>query len=372
MARKKTSVGVDIGSSSIRAVEVQRRGKKVKIVNAAEVDLERGAVVAGEVRDPIAVADAMSLLWSEGGFKGKSVNIGFGGPQTLVRQLDLPWEESEMFREALPLRMAAELPINPSEMTMDFYPLSIYERGTMLMQRSLIVASINAVVENAADALVDCGLRVRRADFSPFALIRAAVVLAGDDKPVPGAPAEDEERSVEVVVEMGAQIVIIAIHDQGRPLYVRIVSGGSEGVTRALAEHLKVTFEVAEALKRKMGISTVDETNMPTDPIFEGLTPQHFSVANQIVNMMAGALVQVVRESVDYFLTVSQNVSHVERVLLTGGGALIGGMPDRLASELRAPVALMQPLAAFGDSDVEKGMDPRMGLAFGLALEADK
>lgn len=372
MASRKSTVGVDIGSTSIRAVEVQRRGKKIRIVNAAEVDLERGAVVAGEVRDPIAVADAMSLLWSEGGFKGKSVNIGFGGPQTLVRQLDFPWEETEMFREALPLRMAGELPINPSEMTMDFYPLSVFERGTMLIQRSLIVASINAVVENAADALVDCGLRVRRADFSPFALIRAAVAVAGDGSPVPGAPKDDEERPVEVVVEIGAQIVIIAVHDHGRPLYVRIVSGGSEGVTRALAEHLKVTFEVAEALKRHLGISTVDETNLPTDPIFEGLTPQHFAVAAQIVNMMAGALVQVVRESVDYFLSVAQNVANVERVLLTGGGALIGGMPDRLASELRAPVALMQPLAAFGDSDLEKDMDPRMGLAFGLALEADK
>lgn len=370
MARKRTSVGVDIGSSSIRAVEIEQRGKKIRIVNAAEVDLERGAVIAGEVRDPIAVADAMSLLWSEGGFSGKVVNIGFGGPQTLVRQLDLPWETPEVFRDALPLRMAAELPINPSEMTMDFYPLNVFERGPMLVQRSLVVAAINAVVENAADALVDCGLRVRRADFSPFALIRAAVAVAGEGVPVPAAPKDDEERSVEVVVEIGGQIVIIAVHDHGRPLYVRIVSGGSEGVTRALAEHLKVTFEVAEALKRNLGISAVDETNMPTDPIFEGLTPQHFAVASQIVNMMAGALVQVVRESVDYFLSVAPNVSHVERVLLTGGGALLNGVPDRLASELKAPVALIQPLAALGTSDIEKDMDPRMGLAFGLALEA--
>jgi type IV pilus assembly protein PilM len=368
----RTTIGIDVGTTSVRAVQVRRSRKRIKIVKLAEVPLEPGTVVAGEVRNPAALTEAVKQLWREGRFSSRNVTVGLSGPQTLVRQIDLPWEPDEIFRESLPLRVAADLPINPREMTLDFHPLEIRKRGTALVQRSLIVAAVNVVAENTADALTSAKLKLKRADFSPFALIRTAVLTAGDGKPVPPAPEEGQEYSCEVLVDVGGQITVIAIHDHGRPLFIRVVSGGSESVTSALADNLKLDVDVANAIKSAVGIGMVSP-DPATQVLLQDVTPAKQEAAQQIVNMMAGSLVQVVRESVEYFLAVSPGVSGVDRILLSGGGSLLPGFGDRLSSELRAPVAMLNPVQALakGKAAKKKDLDPRMNVAIGLALGAE-
>lgn len=368
----KTTIGVDVGATSVRAVQVKRSGRKIRVVKAAEVPLEHGTVVGGEVRDPGRLTDAVRELWKVGKFNSKTVNVGLSGPQTLVRQIDLPWEDEDIFRESLPLRVSSDLPINPREMTLDFHPLEVRKRGQILMLRSLIVAAVNIIAENSADALTAAKLRLKRADFSPFALIRTAVLTAGDGRPVPPTPRDDEERSCEVVVDVGAQITVIAIHDHGRPLFVRIVSGGSESVTQALIDNVKVDIDTATAIKHTIAAGFA--TNDPgVGVLLQALTPAKQQASAQIITAMSSSLVQVVRESVEYFLAVSPTISGIERVLLSGGGSQLMGFAERLASELRAPVALLNPISALSGSKSGKyaNLDPRMNIALGLALEAN-
>lgn len=364
------SIGIDIGSSSIRAVETQYNGKTLKILRAAEEPLDRGVVVSGAVQQPDALTDAVRRLWKTGKFSGKSVSVGLNGSETLVRQVDLPWETPEIFKESLPLRVGSDLPVDPSEMTLDYHPLDDITNGTSHIQRALIVASVNAYTENIADALVHAGLKLKRADYSPFALIRAAVAIAGNGEPVPYPLTPGEEWDCEVVVDIGGQNTIIAIHHLGRPLFVRVVPNGTEGVTRALAEELKLTVGVAEAVRRTLGLGGVaGEPN--TNVADVDLTPVQLKTAQYITNAMASSLVQVVRESVEYFISASQNITGVSRVLLSGGGALLPGYADRIASELRAPVELLDPLHKFavGRAIAAKNLDPRLTIAVGLSLE---
>ena len=368
-----STIGIDIGSNGVRAVQVSKsRGKKPRITRVAEIPLDRGIVVAGEVVKVDELSTAIRYLWKEGGFSSKTVIVGMAGQQTMVRQVDLPWEPAEEFRDSLPLRVSNDLPVDPDEMTLDFYPLAEFQRGPAIMQRALIVAAVNAGVENTADALTSAKLRITRADFSPFALIRAAVTVAGDGEPVPNAPEEGEERPCEVVVDVGSQMTIIAIHDHGRPLFVRVVSTGSESVTRALADHLQIRFDEAEMLKRILGDQALGKP-IDVQALSLIVPPQAIPVSQQIVNVMAGSLAQVVRESVEYFLTAAADISHVERVVLSGGGALLPGYAERLASELRAPAQILSPLSilATGKAAKSKELDPRMNLALGLALEVN-
>lgn len=335
-------------------------------MRAAEVPLPRGTIASGEVRDLGELTEALRQLWKEGRFSTRGVNIGMASQQTLVRQVDLPWEPEEVFRESLPFRVGQEFPVDPLEMTLDYYPLELRQVGPVRQQRALIVAALNASVENTADAVIAAKLRVRRADFAPFALIRAAVAAAGDGSPVPGPILPGEERECEVIVEVGGQMTIIVVHDNGRPLYVRLINAGSDSVTRALGDHLQVRAEVADALKRSLGIAAVGADAS----LWQGeIGPENIPVAQQIINVMAGSLVQSVRESVEYFLAASPQISGVRRVLLSGGGALLPGYADRLASELRAPIGLLACMNAFA---TEKSgfaeLDPRMNVAFGLAL----
>lgn len=369
----KTTIGVDIGATSVRAVQIKRSGRKIRIVKVAEVPLDHGIVVAGEVRDPAALTAAVRELWKVGKFSSKTVTFGLSGPQTLVRQIDLPWEQEDVFRESLPLRVSSDLPINPREMTLDFHPLEVRKRGANLMLRSLVVAAVNLIAENSADALTDAKLKLKRADFSPFALIRTAVLTAGDGRPVPPAPRAEEERSCEVVVDVGAQITVIAVHDHGRPLFIRIVSGGSESVTQALIDNVKVDIDTAQAIKHTIA-TNLNTNDLGLRALLQDLAPGKQEAAHQIITAMASSLVQVVRESVEYFLAVSPTITGVERVLLSGGGSKLMGFAERLASELRAPVALLNPVGVLSGSKSEQysHLDPRMNIALGLALEEAK
>jgi type IV pilus assembly protein PilM len=199
-------------------------------------------------------------------------------------------------------------------------------------------------------------------------MIRAAVFTAGDSKNVPEAAAPGEERSCEVVVEVGGQVTVVAIHDRGRPLFIRTVTGGSDSVTKALSDQLQLPWETADALKKSLGIGQISG-DINIAELTANISPARQAVAQQIINLMAGSLVQVVRESVEYFLSVSPDITHVERIMLSGGGALLPGYAERLASELRAPIELLAPMQKFARFGTE--LDPRMTVAVGLALEAE-
>ncbi len=364
------SIGIDIGSSSIRAVETQYNGKTLKVLRAAEEPLDRGIVVSGAVREPEALTEAVRRLWKTGKFSGKTVSVGLNGTETLIRQVELPWEKPEIFKESLPLRVGSDLPVDPSEMTLDYYPLDDITNGTSHVQKALIVASVNAFTENIADSLLQAGLKLKRADYSPFALIRAAVIIAGNKEPVPGELAPGEEWDCEVVVDVGGQNTIIAIHHLGRPLFVRVVPNGTEGVTRALATELKLHLGAAEAVRRTLGLGGVDgEAN--TNVADVDLTQAQIKGAEYITNAMSSSLVQVVRESVEYYMAASPQITSISRVLLSGGGALLPGYADRVASELRAPVEMLAPLHKFatGRAVAFKNLDPRLTIAVGLSLE---
>jgi type IV pilus assembly protein PilM len=373
VARK--NIGVDVGSTGIRAAEVETTRSGLKVLRAAEVKLPRGTVVSGEVRDPDALTLAARELWKVGKFSSRNVTVGLGGMQTLVRQVELPWEPEDVFRESLPLRISGDLPVNPTEMTLDYHPLDDYPKGQAHMQRALVVASMNAVAENVADALVGAGLKLRRADFTAFALIRAAVATSGQGEPVPGAPQDEEEWDCEVVVDVGSQTTTVAIHRYGRPLFIRIVASGTDSVTRALVDNLQLSYEAADLVRRHFGIRTITGDDARQDQLVSELelNEAQLNAAQYITSAMAGSLVQVVRESAEYFLSASPYVTGVSRILLSGGGALLPGYAERLAAELRCPAALMSPLEGYGSRRVQgSGLDPRMAIAVGLALEVKR
>ena len=113
-------VGLDIGSYGVRAVQCVGSNRKLKIVKAAEVKLPKGAVVGGEVKNIEEVAEALRILWKEGKFGKGNVVIGVTGDNTIVRQVQLPWEPEGVFRGALPLRLGNELPVDPFEVSLDY------------------------------------------------------------------------------------------------------------------------------------------------------------------------------------------------------------------------------------------------------------
>ncbi len=84
-------VGLDIGTSAVRAAEIDLNDHRPSLGAFSQVGLPPGTIVDGEVRDQTAVADAVRRLWQNGKFTSKSVVVGIAGLRAITRELDLPW-----------------------------------------------------------------------------------------------------------------------------------------------------------------------------------------------------------------------------------------------------------------------------------------
>ena len=300
-----------------------------------------------------------------------------GGFKVMARQFDLPWEEEEKFRSALPLRLANEMPIDLEDTMLDYHVIGNFKRqilssnGTKtesLMQRSLIVAMEKMSIEPVADALTDADVRLKKADFSGFALIRAADAVGGRKTRVPGLPSQEEEVVAEIAVDIGTHITTLTIHENGRVLFVRTISGGGDAITRALSENLQVSIDSAELLKINNNLEFESDTwNSITN--LAPIDRQRYDLSKEIISVMGSYQIQEIRKSVEYFLQHTPNQTSISRVLLSGGSSVLDGFAERLASELRAPVGRLAPIAAYGKGEGRRpNLDPRMAIAFGLAL----
>lgn len=375
----RSLIGVDIGTSGARAVHVRQGSRgKIQVARVGAVTLPPGALVNGEMRDTAAVAVALKQLWKRSKFRTRAVCLGLGNTQTFVRRADILFDgELSHLRGLLSEQLSGEMSADADELVFDGYPMyEFVDKSGDVKMDTFVVGALSAASENLYAASREAKLRPSRIDHSAFALIRASVVTFGEPGKVPGPEIDDTERSCEVVVDLGAQSILIAIHHEGRPALIRHIQGGGESITRALMDHLGLSFEQAETVKAVLGIAPVAREN--AEQTFArvaeaGLDPSLIQNAQQVINLMASALLQRVRETTEFYLASDSNILGVERLILSGGASRLPGLADRLAAELRTDVGYLSPLQAFAPNKGKGArwghLDPEFSLAFGLALD---
>lgn len=361
------NIGVDIGSSSIKAVQIKVTNGKIRIVKAAEVPLERGIVSVGQIKSIEEVSNALNRLWKVGKFRTKDVTVGLANELVLAKTMTLPWEPKNIFRNTLRLRIGDAFAFPVGDMILDYQPLDLITSGTLIQQKALIVGAHSSMAENITEAVELSKLRIRCIDYTPFALIRAAVVTDNGGFKKKGKKKGSPSGNFEVVIDVGGQVTLVAIHKNGKPLYIRFIPAGSEAATRALADRLGLRMEVAELLKKTIGLQKVEDNQMRS-PIPNEVPDNRIPEAQAILNFMAGHLVQEVRKTVEYYIANTEEAPIISRILLSGGGSMLPGYAERIASELRAPTAYLAPMHAFTKDKSLTIKDPRMSIAFGLAL----
>ena len=154
----KTSViGLDIGTTHVRATELRfgaggpARGKAT-VVRCGQVALPAGAVRDAEVVEVQTVATALRQLWSQAGFTSKDVVIGVGNQRVMVREIDLPWMPLNQLRASLPFQTQELLPMAASEALLDFHPTGEFDGPEGRVVSGLFVAAVrDTVTSNVLD-----------------------------------------------------------------------------------------------------------------------------------------------------------------------------------------------------------------------------
>jgi type IV pilus assembly protein PilM len=211
------------------------------------------------------------------------------------------------------------------------------------MQRLLLVAGHRDMVTAHVDAAIEAGLKPVGVDLNPFSVLRSMGDLYS------------MSQGNQVLVDVGAGITNIVVHDAGVPTFVRILVMGGDSITDALAAGLSCTRDEAEAAKRAAMVGSVAD------------------VASRIVTEQADAFVDEIRSSLDYYQAQTGS-SRVSGLVLSGGAALLGGLADRLATAVRLPVEVGSPFTTWPAKGTVYGADdlarvgPSLATAVGLAL----
>jgi type IV pilus assembly protein PilM len=333
-------VGLDIGTSAVRAAEISVGNDFATLHRFGQVSLPDGAVRDGEIVDPTAVVAALKQLWQKAKFSSRKVAIGVANQRVVVRQV-----------ESLGFQVGEFIPMPVDQAVLDFDAVEeITTDDGRRMLRILLVAANKDMVTTAVDVVSRAGLEAVMVDLTPFAMIRS---LGGSCAFSPGNEGE-------AIVDLGADVTNIVVHSQGVPRFVRVLMLGGDDLTDAVAERLGVDHQTAESTKVQMKLAT--------DAMFVDAHP-----GSRALESAASQWIEELRQSLDYY-AAQEGSARIRRVVLTGGGSQLEGLPQRLATAIRLPVVLASPLHSLKvgktglSSDELTRAEALMSVPVGLAL----
>jgi type IV pilus assembly protein PilM len=337
-----TPIGLDIGSSSIRAVEVRRSKDGYSLVNFGQLPLTPGTVAAGVVQDPVAVTAALKQLWAASRFGSKRVSLSVTNPQLVVREMSIANLPANQRRQALPFQVKEQLPLAVEKSLLDFYPLE--HPGDNPTVRGLLIAMPKDAVISLVHAVEKAGLHVAAVDLASFALLRAASRL---------------DAQVEAIVDIGANITSVVVHADGEPIFVRTLPRGGAEITESIATRLGLSVAEAEDLKCRRGMRGNGD-------------PDSIAALGDAVRPLSSEL----RSSFTY-LASGERQKQVTRISLCGGSALMPGLAEHLQEQLGVAVMYADSAARLRDTRKarERGFDsfvPSAAVSIGLTLGATR
>lgn len=388
-----TVVGLDLGASSIRAVQITRGLKgDVGIDKIAEEPLPIGAIHEGEVVDYDAVTSALQSLWKSARFTTKFVRIGVGDSSTRTITGEENHVNDSDFAKLLPYLPTAESLADASESYyMDWHTLGEYfakeidketdEERTIKKKFILVGAGTKDVVDSRVRVALKAGLKPISVDLNALAMIRS-----WDEHKIPSA-----YQDVDVSIDLGSDTLTVALHKLGQPLFVRAQRGHvGKSVTEAISKELGISMALAE--RRKIEHMNMVEPPKLAEPVFgEGSRiPQSADSLDElqrnidryhriepIILAAVQAAISSVKDTISHFQSMSagDDLYTLSSIHLSGLFALTPTLKDRLAAELDVQVVDAEPFTAnMSNRKVSKLPDGvqqnelAFAVAYGLAI----
>jgi type IV pilus assembly protein PilM len=342
----KGLVGLDIGSSSIKAVEVVRRDKSgdFDLISLGTAALPPEAIVQGAFLNANAITDSIREAVERGKLRSKQVAVAVSGHSVIVKKVSLPAMSAEELEDQIRFEAEQYIPFDVNEVNLDFQILS---QGAADGQMDVVlVAAKKDLIDDYVQVITEAGLTPVVIDVAAFAVENAFEV---NYHPVP-----DE---VVALVNIGAQVVNINVLSGGAPLFTRDVTTAGNQYTEEIQKAMSVSFDEAERIK--LGRAG-DE---------QAVVPREVEAATRGVNE---TIVGEIARSLDFFAATTTDV-RVQKVYLAGGASRASGLLDAFRQRTGLPVELLNPLARMRPNtrfEPERlaAMAPSLSVGVGLAM----
>lgn len=337
--RKKTSVGLDIGSGFIKLVEVDHSGDQPEVVRMAMRPLFPDAIVEGEVMDPGLVAETIRGLTSEVGLKGGAVVTAVGGHDVIIKKIVMDRMKESDAREVIRWEAEQHVPFDIRSVELDFQILD--PEGEGLQMDVLLVAAKRELVENKVSLLMDSGLEAAMIDVDAFALHNAFEYNYPEGL-----------RGVVALVNIGHDMTNVNILKDGVPILTRDIPYGSRRIREDLQRERGLGADQAEAAIQ--GHAHIDDLGA----FIQGSADE----------------IAVGIERAAAFLMTQQSGAGLGRIYLSGGGARIPRMPESIASRMGVETQVVNPFERIPvrpDAPMNLVLEeagPMLLLSLGLAL----
>jgi type IV pilus assembly protein PilM len=344
---RRQLVGLDIGSSAIKLVQLKESKGRYFLQKFGVKPLEPEVIVDGTVMDEGRVVSAIRELFEESNVKNKHVAISISGHAVIVKKISLPpMPDDELEGQ---VRLAAEqyIPFDINEVNIDFHVLPPDPSGDAQSDMSVIlVAAKKDKINELTELVKGAGLIPVVMDVDAFAIENMHAV----NYPM----AQDETTAL---VNVGASVMNVNIIRGGVSLFTRDIPLGGNRYTEAIQREMGMSYDEAEEIKKG------ERANEGGGPLTNVIDSVNAEVASEIAR------------TVDYFKTSASNAD-LDRVLVCGGVARIKGLVQQLGDRMQVSVELANPFGEIdtsgsdADPDTLADMAPLAAVGVGLALRA--
>jgi type IV pilus assembly protein PilM len=346
MAKNKLAVGLDIGSSSVKLVQLREKkgGHTLQAFGTSRLPPE--TIVDGALMNSAAVVQAIQELFAEHKVKSKEVAIGVRGHSVIIKKIQLPRMSQDELDDSIQWEAEQYIPFDVKDVNIDTQILT--PQGDAAGQMDvLLVAAKKDMINDYTSVCAEAGLTATVVDVDAFAVQNA---YETSYEPAPGETV--------VLINVGAAVSNINILADGTTTFTRDVTMGGNSFTEEIQKQLNISYDEAEALK----IGGQGET--------DAVVPQE---VERVIQGVAEQLAGEIQRSLDFYAATAAD-HRISRVVLSGGTARIPALFKVLEQRAAVPVEILNPFKAI-EIDSKK-FDPTLltnaaasaAVAVGLAL----
>ena len=343
--KKKSVAGLDIGSSSIKMVELDGKANSFNLVSLGFENLPADTIVDGQIMEINAVSDVIQNVCSSHQVSASQVVTGVSGHSVIIKNIVLPPMSAEELEESIDWHAEEHIPYDLADVSLDYQITGTTSDATHV----LIAACKRERIDSVRQAIQLAGKQPVVIDVDTFALQNCYEVNY-----------EPTESQVVTLLNIGASTMNVNIVKGTRSLFTRDITVGGSQFTDVLQRSLGISYQQAEAVKRGVTHAVDGFEEKSIEPLINNVT--------EIVAME-------IQKTFDFYrATTEDNQTVVQKILISGGGSKMNGLAQDLSRRLELPVEVLDPFRNIKvdsrkfDAGYLSEIMPEMAVAVGLAM----